>query len=59
MASAPNPGPSAAVAATGVASVGVWRLLAVAAPHLAALAVMLETETDFGSRTGFLLSWEF
>ena len=57
MASAPNPGPSATVAATGVASIGIWRLLAVAAPHLAALAVMLQTETDLGSRTGFLLSW--
>src|SRR3982074_2320922 len=57
MASAPNPGPSAALAAAGLASVGIWRLLAVAAPHLAALAVMLRTETDFGSRTCFLLSW--
>jgi hypothetical protein len=57
MAPAPNPGPSANVAATGLASVGVWRLLAVAAPQLAGLAVMLQTETDFGSRTGFLLSW--
>ena len=57
MAPAPNPGPSATVATGGVASVGIWRLLAVAAPHLAALAVMLHTETDFGSRTGFLLSW--
>ena len=49
--------PSATVAVGGVASLGVWRLLAVAAPHLAALGVMLQTETDFGSRTGFLLSW--
>src|ERR1700676_2568181 len=57
MAPAPNRGPSAAVAAGGIASVGIWRLLAVAAPHLAALAVMFETETDFGSRVGFLLSW--
>jgi hypothetical protein len=57
MASAPNPGPSTAVAAGTLASIGIWRLLAVAAPHLAALAVMLETETDLGSRTGFLLSW--
>src|SRR6267154_6389518 len=57
MASAPNPGPSAAVTAAGLASVGIWRLLAVAAPHLAALAVMLRTETDFGSRVGFLLAW--
>jgi len=57
MASAPNPGPSAAVATGLIASIGIWRLLAVAAPHLAALAVMLQTETDFGSRIGFLLSW--
>src|SRR3984957_20327859 len=57
MAPAPNSGPSAAVVRGGIASVGIWRLLAVAAPHLAALAVMLETETDFGSRVGFLLSW--
>ncbi len=26
-------------------------------PHLAALVIMFRTETDFGSRTGFLLSW--
>jgi hypothetical protein len=57
MAPAPNPGPSASVAAGGLASIGIWRLLAVAAPHLAALAVMLQTESDFGSRVGFLLSW--
>jgi len=57
MAPAPNPGPSAAVTAAGLASVGIWRLLAVAAPHLAALAVMFQTETDFSSRAGFLLSW--
>jgi hypothetical protein len=57
MAPAPNPGSAAAVAAARLASIGIWRLLAVAAPHLAALAVMLQTETDLGSRTGFLLSW--
>src|SRR4030081_1796310 len=57
MAPAPNPGPTASVAATGLASVGIWRLLAVAAPHLAALVVMFQTETDFSSRAGFLLSW--
>ena len=57
MAPAPNPSPAANVAAAGLASVGIWRLLAVAAPQLAAIAVMLQTETDFGSRTGFLLSW--
>src|SRR6476659_4971538 len=57
MAPAPNPDPSGTLAAATPASVGLWRLFAVAAPHLAALAVMLQTETDFGSRTGFLLSW--
>ena len=57
MATAPNPGPSSAVASAGVAAVGIWRLLAVAAPHLAALAIMLQTETDFNARAGFLLSW--
>src|SRR4051812_10877525 len=58
MASAPNPDPSVVtVAARGVAAIGIWRLLAVAMPHLAALVVMVRTETDFGGRTGFLLSW--
>ena len=57
MAPAPNPGPTASVAATGLAAVGIWRLLAVAAPHLAALAVMFQTEVDFSSRAGFLMSW--
>ncbi len=57
MALAPDQGPSATVSAASLASAGIWRLLAVAAPHLAALVVMLHTETDFGSRTGFVLSW--
>src|SRR5258705_3304659 len=57
MAPAPNPGPTASVAATGLAAIGIWRLLAVAAPHLAALAVMFQTEVDFSSRAGFLMSW--
>src|SRR5450756_2450616 len=57
MAPAPNPGPSATAVRGGIASVAIWRLLAVATPHLAALAVMLKTETDFGSRVGFLLAW--
>ena len=57
MALAPDQGPSATVSAASPASVGIWRLLAVAAPHLAALGVMLHTETDLGSRTGFLLAW--
>jgi Sulfatase len=57
MATAPNSGPSPAVASAGIAAVGIWRLLAVAAPHLAALAVMFQTETDASARAGFLLSW--
>ena len=57
MAPAPNPGPSATTAAASLAAVGIWRLLAVAAPHLAALGLMLQTEVDFSSRLGFLLSW--
>src|SRR6476620_5030403 len=57
MAPAPNPGPSATTLAAGLAAIGFWRLSAVAAPHMAALAVMLQTEADFGSRVGFLLSW--
>ncbi len=57
MAPAPNPGPVATVAAAGLASIGFWRLFAVAAPHLAAIGLMLQTESDFGSRVGFLLSW--
>jgi phosphoglycerol transferase MdoB-like AlkP superfamily enzyme len=57
MAPAPNPVPAATNVAASLASIGIWRLLAVAAPHLAALAVMFQTETDFGSRLGFLLSW--
>src|SRR6204780_1878657 len=57
MAPAPIPGPTTTAAAGGLGSVGIWRLSAVAAPHLAALAVMLQTETDLGARICFLLSW--
>src|SRR5689334_5156684 len=57
MAPAPNPGPSTAVATTGLGSFGIVRLLAVAAPQLAALVMMLQTETDFGSRLCFAFSW--
>src|SRR3954470_11548954 len=53
----PNSSSSIAAIAGGLAALGIWRLLAVAAPHLGALVVMLQTETDFGSRTGFLLAW--
>src|SRR5947209_20180 len=55
---APNPGPSTAVV-TGAGSFGTIRLLGVAAPQLAALMLMLQTETDFGSRLCFALSWGF
>jgi len=57
MASAPNPGPFATVASAGATSFGIFRLLAVAAPHLAALLLMLQTEVDLGSRICFLLAW--
>jgi len=57
MAPPPNQGSSVTALAGGIAAIGVWRLLAVAAPHLAALAVMLQTETDLSARIGFLLSW--
>jgi hypothetical protein len=58
MAAPPHPGPSAiAIAARGLAAIGYWRLLAMAMPHLAALVIMLRTETDFGSRIGFMLAW--
>src|ERR1700739_3502912 len=57
MASAPNPGPSAAAVSWALASVGIFRLSAIAAPHLAALLVMIQTETDFGSLLCFVLAW--
>ncbi|NOJ47532.1 sulfatase-like hydrolase/transferase [Bradyrhizobium archetypum] len=57
MAPAPNPGPSATTLAAGLAAIGFWRLSAVAAPHMAALAILLQTETDFGGRMGFALAW--
>src|SRR5882724_170040 len=57
MAPEPNPGPSASVATGNIAAVGLWRRLAVAMPHLAAFGVMLATEPDLVSRTGFLLCW--
>src|SRR4029079_6363258 len=58
MAAPPNPGPSALwVAARGLAAIGYWRLLAVAMPHLAALVIMLRTQTHLGSRRCFMLAW--
>src|SRR5258708_5870373 len=61
MESAPNPTPPVNLPPTGVVATGlasaVCRLSAVAAAHLAGLALMLETEIDFVSRVGFLLCW--
>ncbi|MHC2252870.1 hypothetical protein ACVILK_002562 [Bradyrhizobium embrapense] len=57
MAPAPQQNSSVAALAGGLAAIGIWRLMAVAAPHLGALILMLRTETDFGSRLCFLLSW--
>jgi hypothetical protein len=42
---------------TGLAAIGIWRCLAVAAPHFAALGLMFATEVDFPARLGFLLAW--
>jgi hypothetical protein len=56
MAPPPDPVPST-TASTAAAPIGIWRLLAVAAPHLGALLAMLQTETDFSSRLGFVLAW--
>src|ERR1700712_5528642 len=57
MAPPTNSGSSAAVAVRGVASMGIWRLLAVAAPHAGAVALMLETAPDLDGRLGFVLAW--
>ena len=43
----PNPVPSPTAASAAATPIGIWRLLAVAAPHLGARLVMLQTETDF------------
>ena len=40
-----------------LAPIGFWRLLAIAVPHLAALSLVLQTETEFGARLCFVLSW--
>lgn len=57
MAPAPQQNSSVAALAGGLAAIGIWRLMAVAAPHLGALVLMLRTETDFGSRLCFLFTW--
>jgi len=59
MAIPPQSGPAATPAAAGLATVSTWRWLAVAVPHLAALAIMLATEVDFSARLGFVLTWAF
>jgi hypothetical protein len=55
MAAPLNPVPTTTTAAA--ASMGVWRPLAVATPHLGAMLVMFQTETDLSSRLGFALAW--
>lgn len=39
------------------APVSIYRLAAVAAPHIAALVIMWRTETDLSSRVAFLFAW--
>jgi hypothetical protein len=55
MAPAPNPGPSATTLVAGLAAIGFWRLSAVAAPHMAALVVLLETKPI--SAAAWVLCW--
>ncbi|MBR0751522.1 sulfatase-like hydrolase/transferase [Bradyrhizobium jicamae] len=57
MAPAPNQGSHATTLVGGLAAIGIWRLMAVSAPHLGALIILLQTETDFGSRVCFLFTW--
>jgi Sulfatase len=57
MAVRPNSSSSAAAALSGLAAIGGFRLLAVGAPHLAAVAIMFQTEADLTAGVGFLLSW--
>src|ERR1700756_2660866 len=59
MAPAPNRGSAATALITGPSAVGLLRWLALASPHIAALALMFTTEADFGSRLRFLLTWGF
>lgn len=41
----------------GAAGTGLWRVALVAAPQLAALAILIVTEVDTVSRVAFLASW--
>ena len=59
MAPAPNRGSAATALIAGVSAVGLLRWLALASPHVAALALMSTTEAAFGSRLCFLLTWGF
>ncbi len=49
--------PHPVLTAAAASPLSPWRTLAVALPHLGALAVMLRTENDIGSRFGFVLAW--
>ena len=57
---APSPisnSPQAVALPSGTASAGLWRVALVVAPQLAALVLLVVTETDTVSRAAFLLSW--
>jgi phosphoglycerol transferase MdoB-like AlkP superfamily enzyme len=54
----PTPVPTITPAALrGLSGIGLWRLLAVAMPHMAALFIMMQTEIDYVSRLAFVLTW--
>jgi hypothetical protein len=54
----PHSLPPRAIAVPATAgTVSRWQTGAIALPHLAAMAIMIATETDSVSRIGFLLSW--
>src|SRR5262245_6530670 len=58
MATSPNSSSSQAVAlAAGPMTLGFWRVALVAAPQVAALALLILTEVDAVSRAAFLFSW--
>ncbi|MFZ5733552.1 MAG: LTA synthase family protein, partial [Pseudomonadota bacterium] len=56
MTSLPPPVPSVQTLG-GARPIGIWRGLAVGAPHLGAVTVMFLTEPDFGQRLFFGLAW--
>jgi len=53
----PNHEPITTLSAASQTRMGIARRSAVAVPHLAAFALMLHTEADFGAWLGFTLAW--